>query len=80
MRTVPSTKKISNENCEQKYAIKKSAISGGFSRNSALIFYSTLLPLLLRRWVGIAKVKIKWEARKNHFWMPSQDLLKFWCR
>jgi hypothetical protein len=30
------------------------------------LFQSARLPLLHRRWAGIAKVKIKEEARKHH--------------
>jgi hypothetical protein len=52
-----------------KFAInEKTAITGGFSRNSVwsrLLLYVSL-PLFHRRWAGRAKVKIKVKAHGSH--------------
>jgi hypothetical protein len=49
---------------------KKTAITGGFSRNSVCLVSCRCyvnLPLFHRRWAGIAKVEIKIKARESHF-------------
>jgi hypothetical protein len=76
MPAFPPTQKISNENCEQKMRNQKNRHRGRFFKEFCFKLYRTRLPLLHRRWVGIAKVKIKWEARKSHFLVPCQYFIE----
>jgi hypothetical protein len=45
---------------------RKTAIAAVLSDIRFKLFQSARLPLLHRRWAGVAKVKIKEEARKHH--------------
>jgi hypothetical protein len=49
-----------------KSANEKTAIAGGFLKNFGFAFSFERLPLLHRRWAGIAKVKIKEKVGEGH--------------